>query len=134
MNLCVNARDAMPSGGTLTISVENVDLPFEFVRAYGDAVPGRYVRMKVSDTGEEIAPETIDRILDPFFTTKEQGKGTGLGLSTVLGIVKSLGGFLRISSQLGMGSQFEVYLPAPKIPERKFVQPELAELPPAAKS
>ncbi|MEO5959896.1 MAG: ATP-binding protein [Opitutaceae bacterium] len=112
MNLCVNARDAMPKGGTITVAAQNLKI------AKGDAsptpqrVPGLYVRLMVSDTGEGIAPENIDRIFEPFFTTKELGKGTGLGLSTVLGIVKSHGGFITVASEPGRGTAFSVHLPA----------------------
>jgi two-component system cell cycle sensor histidine kinase/response regulator CckA len=112
MNLCVNARDAMPSGGTLTIKAENVTVGREAARLHADARPGPHVRLTVADTGTGIAPEIIDRIFDPFFTTKEQGKGTGLGLSTVLGIVKSHGGFITLDSAPGKGSRFAVFLPA----------------------
>jgi CheY-like chemotaxis protein len=129
MNLCVNARDAMPGGGTLTIAAENVNLTAEFVRHHADAAAGPHVKVSVIDTGVGIPAETIDRILDPFFTTKEQGKGTGLGLSTVLGIVKSHGGFLEISSLVGAGSQFDFYLPTPQTPKPRVHEPVLEELP-----
>jgi CheY-like chemotaxis protein len=112
MNLCVNARDAMPEGGTLTLKLENHELDESFARMTPGARPGRYVCLSVTDTGEGIAPEHLDKIYDPFFTTKELGKGTGLGLSTVLGIVQSHGGFIRVQSQPGRGTQFKAYLPA----------------------
>jgi two-component system sensor kinase len=112
MNLCVNARDAMPQGGKLTIAVEQKVVDEPFVVPSGDVRPGRYVVLRVADTGTGIPPEIIDRIYDPFFTTKEVGKGTGLGLSTVLGIVQSHGGFVQVTSEVGKGTQFAVYLPA----------------------
>lgn len=112
MNLCVNARDAMPHGGTLTLSAENCYIDATDARINLDAQVGHYVLMTVTDTGTGIAPELLNRIFDPFFTTKEPDQGTGLGLSTVLGIVKNHGGFLQVSSQVGQGTQFQVYLPA----------------------
>jgi PAS domain S-box-containing protein len=118
LNLCVNSRDAMPDGGTIEISAENIDLDSSYASMNPDAKPGPHVLMRVADTGTGIAPEIRDRIFDPFFTTKEVGKGTGLGLSTVLGIVKSHGGFLSVTSEPGQGSTFDVYLPvAPDAPE-----------------
>lgn len=112
MNLCVNARDAMPDGGDLTISLQNVELDEAFARMTPGARPGRHVQLAVSDTGCGIPPEHLEQVFDPFFTTKEPGKGTGLGLSTVLGIVKSHGGFVLAQSRLGEGSRFSFYLPA----------------------
>jgi PAS domain S-box-containing protein len=112
MNLCVNARDAMPGGGTLTLKLENQEFDESFARMTPGARPGRYVCLSVTDTGEGIAPEHLDKIYDPFFTTKELGKGTGLGLSTVLGIVQSHGGFIQVHSQPGRGTEFKAYLPA----------------------
>jgi PAS domain S-box-containing protein len=112
MNFCVNARDAMPEGGGLTICVENQVLDERYARRHLDARPGRFVVLKISDSGTGIPPHLLDRIFDPFFTTKEVGKGTGLGLSTVLGIVKSHGGFIQVASEVGKGTQFSVYLPA----------------------
>jgi len=112
LNLCVNARDAMPAGGILKLTTENTRLDENFAAMNVDAVPGPYVRIRVSDTGEGIPADVIDKIFDPFFTTKETGKGTGLGLSTVLGIVKSHQGFVNLRSRVSEGSTFEVYLPA----------------------
>jgi two-component system cell cycle sensor histidine kinase/response regulator CckA len=112
MNLCVNARDAMPGGGRLTLKAENLRLGPDEARAFADARPGFYTVIIVSDTGEGIPPENLDRIFDPFFTTKAPGKGTGLGLSTVLGIVKSHGGFVTVGSELGKGTVIKVFLPA----------------------
>ncbi|MEP0916402.1 response regulator [Leptolyngbya sp. DQ-M1] len=111
MNLCINARDAMPDGGVLTIAASNVFIDESHARTQLDAKVGNYVMTAVSDTGTGIPPEVIDRIFDPFFTTKEVGKGTGLGLSTVLGIIKSHAGFIEIDSQMGQGTCFRVYLP-----------------------
>lgn len=112
MNLCVNARDAMPQGGTLTIRASNCWLDEQAAEMHLEAQVGSYVLITVTDTGMGIAPEILHRIFDPFFTTKEVGKGTGLGLSAVLGIVKSHGGFVDVQSEVGKGSQFKVYLPA----------------------
>ncbi|GFE70097.1 response regulator [Chroococcus sp. FPU101] len=112
MNLIVNARDAMPEGGNLTITAENFLLDETYARMELEAHSGLYVSIAIADTGTGIAPEIKERIFDPFFTTKEQGKGTGLGLSTVLGIVKNHGGFVQVKSVLNQGSEFKVYLPA----------------------
>ncbi len=112
MNLCVNARDAMPNGGKLTIKAENVLLNGNGARVHLEAGTGPHVVLSVADTGTGIPREIIDKIFDPFFTTKEVGKGTGLGLSTVSGIVKSHAGFVNVDSQVGQGTEFKVYLPA----------------------
>jgi CheY-like chemotaxis protein len=112
LNLCVNARDAMPGGGRLSVGLQELELDAVGARAIPDAVPGRYVALQVSDTGSGIPPEILDRIFDPFFTTKAPDKGTGLGLSTVLGIVKGHGGFVQVYSQMGEGTIFTIYLPA----------------------
>ncbi|WP_414575801.1 response regulator [Anabaena sp. CCY 9402-a] len=112
MNLCVNARDAMPDGGTLTIMAENLLIDENYVRMNLEAKPGPYIVVTVSDTGVGIPEEHLDRIFEPFFTTKAVGKGTGLGLSTLIGIVKSHGGFVNVDSEVGLGTTFKVYLPA----------------------
>lgn len=112
MNLCVNARDAMPTGGCLTISAENHPLDSQYVSMNPEAKIGPYILLQVEDTGMGMTPLTIEKVFDPFFTTKEIGKGTGLGLSTSLAIVKSHGGFIRIYSELGRGTSFKIYLPA----------------------
>ncbi len=112
MNLCVNARDAMPHGGTLSICAENLFIDENYARMNLEAQVGPYIVITVTDTGTGIPPEIIDRIFEPFFTTKQLGKGTGLGLSTVIGIIKSHGGFVSVDSEAGRGTQFKVYLPA----------------------
>ncbi|MGB6295686.1 MAG: PAS domain S-box protein [Rivularia sp. (in: cyanobacteria)] len=112
INLVVNARDAMPNGGTITISAQNLCVDESYAKMNIEAKVGNYVVVTIADTGTGIPPEVIERIFDPFFTTKQLGKGTGLGLSTVIGIVKNHGGFIEVSSQLGKGSQFKVYLPS----------------------
>lgn len=112
LNLTVNARDAMPQGGTLGLAIEDVWLDADAVRFIPGAKPGPYVQLKISDTGTGIPPEIADKIFDPFFTTKGLEKGTGLGLSTVLGIVKSHGGFIQFDSAAGRGTEFKLWLPA----------------------
>ena len=112
LNLCVNARDAMPGGGTLTVSAENLDIDAHFASMNPGAQLGWHVALRVADTGSGMSPETLDKIFDPFFTTKELGKGTGLGLATVIGIVKSHGGFLNVQSEPGVGTTFSVFVPA----------------------
>jgi two-component system, cell cycle sensor histidine kinase and response regulator CckA len=111
MNLCVNARDAMPQGGTLTLQAKNLMIDEQYARVHLDAVVGSHIVVEVTDTGSGIAPEHLHRIFDPFFTTKEIGKGTGLGLSALLGIVKSHGGFVDVHSEVDKGSQFRIFLP-----------------------
>ncbi|WP_416671142.1 hybrid sensor histidine kinase/response regulator [Egbenema bharatensis] len=111
MNLCVNARDAMPNGGSLKISAGNFEVDEQYARLHLDASLGSYVMLTIADTGTGITPEVINHIFDPFFTTKEVGKGTGLGLSAVLGIVRSHGGFIDVQSEVGQGSHFRVFLP-----------------------
>jgi PAS domain S-box-containing protein len=111
LNLCVNARDAMPEGGTLTLAAENVQLDAHYARVNPAASPGPYVVLRIEDTGTGIAPAVIERMFDPFFTTKEIGKGTGLGLSTSLAIVKSHGGFMQVYSEVGKGTTIKVYFP-----------------------
>jgi PAS domain S-box-containing protein len=111
LNLCVNARDAMPDGGTLTLEAQRATVDAAYASAIPDAKPGNFVVLRVSDTGTGIPPEILDRIFDPFFTTKGPDKGTGLGLSTVIGIVKGHGGFMQVYSHPGQGSVFSAYLP-----------------------
>ena len=111
LNLCINARDAMPGGGTLRISAQNAEIDENFAAMVPDAQAGNYAMLAVSDTGRGIAREIVLKIFDPFFTTKELGKGTGLGLSTVAGIVRSHGGFVTVESSVGHGTTFKVFLP-----------------------
>jgi CheY-like chemotaxis protein len=112
INLCVNARDAMPDGGKLSITAENLEIDENYARMNLDASSGNYVVLTFTDTGTGIESQILDRIFDPFFTTKDIGKGTGLGLSTVVGIVKSHHGFIDVDSEVGKGTRFKVYLPA----------------------
>lgn len=112
LNLCVNARDAMPKGGKLTISIENLVLDETYAAMNPESRPGPYVVIQVADTGTGIPPEIRERIFEPFFTTKEVGRGTGLGLSTTLAIVKSHEGFINVQSDRGKGAKFKVFLPA----------------------
>ncbi len=112
LNLCVNARDAMPDGGRLALCAENVRLDEQPASIVPDAKPGPYVMIQLTDTGHGIPREITDKIFDPFFTTKEPGKGTGLGLATVMGIVKSHGGFVDVRSEVNQGSTFTIHLPA----------------------
>jgi hypothetical protein len=126
MNLCVNARDAMPDGGTLKILAENFELDESSAAMTPGGRIGPYVMLQVSDTGMGIPRETLAKIFDPFFTTKEQGKGTGLGLSTVMGIVKSHGGFVKVTSDVGRGTTFQIFIPAStdsRLAEKEFTQP-----------
>ena len=124
LNLCVNARDAMsPGGGSLKVSCENVDVDQQLASMNPGASLGPHVCFSVTDTGTGMSPDVMEKIFNPFFTTKEQGKGTGLGLATVIGIVKGHKGFLTLQSELGVGTTFRIYLPADR-DGSAAVQPE----------
>ncbi len=112
MNLCVNARDAMPNGGTLTIGLKKMEFDATTAKIHPKAKPGNYVVISVSDTGTGILPELMDKIFDPFFTTKPLGQGTGLGLPTVLGITENHGGFVHLETQPERGTTFHIHIPA----------------------
>jgi len=131
LNLSVNARDAMPAGGTLTMSAENFPVDEHYASMTPGAQAGPHVLFEVKDTGMGIPRDVIDKIFDPFFTTKELGHGTGLGLSTVIGIVKSHGGFVSVSSEIGHGTTFKVFLPARMSALEMLPEGEIAVLPPA---
>jgi two-component system, cell cycle sensor histidine kinase and response regulator CckA len=129
MNLCVNARDAMPHGGKLRIEAENVEIDEHYARMNVEARPGKYVSVGVIDTGVGIADQNLSKIFDPFFTTKEYGHGTGLGLSTVAGIVRSHGGFINVYSEVSRGAGFRVYLPAIESAQPAQAKPSRRDLP-----
>jgi PAS domain S-box-containing protein len=123
LNLCVNARDAMPDGGKLTVGVENCVLDEHYSMMPVEAKPGRYVKLNVTDSGTGMPPALIDKIFEPFFTTKELNKGTGLGLSTVMAIVKGHEGIINVYSEQGKGTRFTVYLPV----STTMAQPQMKE-------
>lgn len=129
LNLCVNARDAMSSGGLLNVSVENCMLDEQYVAMNPMAKVGPHIAISVMDTGTGIPPEVIDKIFDPFFTTKAVGKGTGLGLSTAVAIVKSHDGFINVYTEPGRGTTFKVYLPAESGKKKKSSKQRMPSLP-----
>ena len=112
MNLCINARDAMPEGGSLIVETSNITFDEHFCELQPTARPGRYAALSVMDTGIGMDEATLDRIFEPFFTTKDAGKGTGIGLATVYGVVRQHGGFMHVYSEPGVGSTFRAYFPA----------------------
>jgi PAS domain S-box-containing protein len=130
MNLCLNARDAMPGGGRLMIETQNVEMGEQYTQIPPYVPPGRYVRLSVSDTGVGMDAATRERIFEPFFTTKEPGKGTGLGLATVYGVVRQHGGFVHVDSEPGRGTTFHVFLPASEGPLHEKAKKEIAQTEP----
>jgi CheY-like chemotaxis protein len=128
MNLVTNSRDAMPNGGTIFIKTETVRLDDEFISEQGFGIPGHYALLSVTDSGEGMDEDTIKRIFDPFYTTKETGKGTGLGLSIIYGIIKKHNGFITCHSSLGQGATFSIYLPISTSVSETASSPENAEI------
>ncbi|MGB8168971.1 MAG: PAS domain S-box protein [Chthoniobacteraceae bacterium] len=130
LNLCVNARDAMPKGGTITIATKDVTYFLDDLYSVNEMPAGEYVKLTVTDTGTGMTPEVTKHIFEPFFTTKEKGQGTGLGLATCYGIVKQTGGYITVDSTVGVGSTFTIYLPrVDESGEKSSVRKEVGQLP-----
>ena len=129
MNLCVNARDAMPYGGSISIRAQNATIDEDYAQTNPEAQPGDYIEIAVEDTGVGMDADIVARIFEPFFTTKEVGKGTGLGLSTALAIVKSHDGFMNVYSEVGKGTAFTLYLPASRVAEEYQLPQRIPDLP-----
>ena len=129
MNLCINARDAMPNGGSLTIAGENTYVDENYARMQVEARPGQYVVISVADTGVGIPPDVVGRIFEPFFTTKELGKGTGLGLPSIGAIVKGHEGFINVYSEVGKGTEFRIYIPAAVSPQAERLEGRQPDVP-----